>query len=158
MRSHKFGFSGNGGLGLSSKGRPKGNRERGRPAKHILPTAFLCGLCDSARNNSFRSGRGQGNVFSRSARICVLLRAKVLIHAGKIKVNQAGSRLIKVNQGLLKHFFMLSVRNGPPSPCPASIFLAESVLIGQSVARNQLKSSHFSARIGLFANFVPAEV
>lgn len=33
------------------------------------------------------------------------LRAKVLIGCRKIKVNQAWSRLIKVNQGLLKHFF-----------------------------------------------------
>jgi hypothetical protein len=34
------------------------------------------------------------------------LRAKVLIQGEKIKVNQAGTRWIKVNQAILKHFFM----------------------------------------------------
>jgi hypothetical protein len=46
---------------------------------------------------------------------------------------------------------MPSVKMGRQILCPASVFLAETVLICQSVARNQLKSSHFPAKIALFA-------
>jgi hypothetical protein len=47
----------------------------------------------------------------------------------------------------LKHFFMHCVKNRPPSPCPASVFLAESVVncanlwLPHQVASNRPKST-----------------
>jgi hypothetical protein len=57
MRSLKFGFLG---TGLARRSGQKGNGERRRPAKHILPTAFLCD--SAALRETIPSGPGCGQI------------------------------------------------------------------------------------------------